>query len=264
MPGEEWHLIRPAPGQTLFTADTWKAPPRANGLTLQKVAADAQDLLLWEDGTVAAGMRPLGKGTIVHLGAKFSHAQIFDRSNEPNDSNDPAAAPDELMTLFASLLEWRGVRRLPGRVPSPRGVVLMRHYVSNNGLHDVWVLWNQDREKPVTADLVFADGLHPASATEVRTGEPVPVTRGDGGDRLAGLTLLPMESRMFLTPRGRIEDAGLDWLKLQRGWWQGTTPAGAKRLPTPEQLQTHTLALTRRLVLPSPRTTVADSRTSPT
>ena len=238
------HGLRPAPGQTLFTADYWKGAPAASGLTLKKVAPDAQDLLLWDDGSVAVGMRPLGKGYVVHVGAKFSHSQLFDRSNEPSDANDPSAAPDALGTLFAALLDWRGVRRLPGHVPSPRGVVLMRHYVSNNGLHDVWVLWNQDRDKPVTADLVFADGLHPASAIEVRTGEPVPVTRGDGGDRLAGLTLLPMESRMFLTPRGRIEAAGLDWLRLQRGWWQGTTPASAKRLPTPEQQQTHVLALT--------------------
>lgn len=240
--GGEWRPLHPVPGQTLFTGDRWKGGP-ANGLALKKTAPDAQDLLLWEDGTVAVGMRPLGKGYIVHVGAKGSHAKLFDRDNEPHDTGDFKYL--EYMTgIYATLLEWHGVRRLPGQVPSPRGVVLLRHYVSNNGLHDVWVLWNQDREKPVTADLVFANDIHPAWATEVRTGEKITVARADSGDHLAGLTLLPLESRMFLTPRGNIESAGLDWLRLQRGWWQGATPASAKRLPTPEQLQTHTLALT--------------------
>ena len=241
VPGDEWHPIHPAPGQTLFTTETWKHTEQANGLTLQKVAPDAQDLLLWEDGSVAVGMRPLGKGYIVQVGAKFSHAKMFDRVNEPGGPN---LAVEAVTTLYATLLDWRGVRRLPGSVRSERGVVLMRHYVSNNGLHDVWVLWNQDRERPATVDLTFAAGLHPVSATEVRTGESVPIHRADAGDRLTDLTLAPLESRMFLTPRGRIETAGLDWLRLQRGWWQGTTPPSAKRLPTPEQLQTHTLALT--------------------
>jgi len=238
----EWHQLRPAPGQTIFIGDKWKGGP-ANGQTLQKTAADCQDLLLWDDGTVAVGMRPLGKGVIVHVGAKSSHAQMFDRDNEPHDSGG-FTYTEYMAGMYAALLDWRGVRRLPGSVPSPRNVVLMRHYVTNNGLHDVWTLWNQDREKPVTADLLFAAGLHPASATDVRTGESVPITRADSGDKLAGLTLEPMETRMFLTPRGQIETAALDWLTLQRGWWQGTASPSSKVLPTPEQLQTHTLALT--------------------
>jgi len=35
--------------------------------------------------------------------------------------------------------------------------------------------------------------------------------------------LEPQEIRMLLTPRNTVASA-LDWLKLQRNWWQGTTP----------------------------------------
>ncbi|MDQ3815346.1 MAG: beta-galactosidase, partial [Armatimonadota bacterium] len=53
VPAEEWHKLRAAPNQTIFRPDNWKVDIAANGLALQKVAPDCQDLLLWEDGSVA-------------------------------------------------------------------------------------------------------------------------------------------------------------------------------------------------------------------
>ena len=231
VPGSEWKAIKIAPGQNILTDANWKSDQNGNGLTMQKIAADCQDLLLWGDGTVAAGMRPLGKGFIIQVGITGDHYRL-------NGINPMVTA------IFTNLLNWRNIARLPFVVPSKHDTVMRRHYVTNNGLCDVWTLWNHDREKPVTTDLLFASGVHPASVTEVKTGQPAAVTRADTGDKVAGLTLAPLETRMFLSPRGQIEIAALDWLTLQRGWWQGTMVPPAKTLPTPAQLQTHTLPLT--------------------
>ncbi len=44
--------------------------PFVTGLRMKKVADDAQDLLTWQDGTVAVGMHKIGKGAIIEFGAK--------------------------------------------------------------------------------------------------------------------------------------------------------------------------------------------------
>ncbi len=53
--------------QTVYTGDTWAKPTRSQGVQFQKTAAECRDILLWSDGTVAAGMRPLGAGWVVSL-----------------------------------------------------------------------------------------------------------------------------------------------------------------------------------------------------
>ncbi len=84
---DETGTLWSAPGEHVFNGILNGVT--ANGLHLRQVADDAQDLLLWRDGSVAAGMRPLGKGFIVELGAKFTGAKAPDHM-EPGD----AARPD--------------------------------------------------------------------------------------------------------------------------------------------------------------------------
>lgn len=238
IPQSQWRALRPTPGQTIY-AD-WPTDARANGLTLRRVAPECRDLLLWEDGTAAVGMRPLGKGYVVQVGPKFTERGIFDRI-EPGGHTMEVR---NLTRLFSTLLDWREAARVPVRVISPGDAVLLRHFVSNNGLHDIWVLWNQDREKAVTVDLGFAPGVRPPSCRDVKTGETVAVTSSADGDRLDGIAIPPLETRVFLSPRGHIAEAGRDWLALQRSWWRGRADRSPKRLPTPAALQTHTLPLT--------------------
>ncbi|HEY3415906.1 MAG TPA: hypothetical protein VGM23_03385, partial [Armatimonadota bacterium] len=68
---ERTRKISLAPGQTIFRPENWTSTAMANGLSLRKVAPECQDLLVWDDGSIAAGLRPLGKGFVVHLGVKF-------------------------------------------------------------------------------------------------------------------------------------------------------------------------------------------------
>ena len=68
--GSNTQLVFPAPGQEIYKQqDDWMKTPWITGLRMKKVADDAQDLLVWKDGTVAVGMRKIGKGAIIEFGA---------------------------------------------------------------------------------------------------------------------------------------------------------------------------------------------------
>ncbi len=215
-----------APDQDVFdkTLDgVW-----ANGLHLEKVAPDAKPLLLWPDGTIAAGVRPLGQGFIVQLGAKFTGASIFDRI-------EAGGQPDEarqLRQMLASVLKWRGVAPEAASLGQQADWVLLRPAVTNNGLYDTYTMWNWSPDTAQTVTLKL--DKTPAHAFEARDGKEMPLTKTATGAQVE-LTLQSYETRVVLTPRGQLASAPLDWFNLQRNWWRGTTAPGAKQLPAPSQ-----------------------------
>ncbi|MHB9026529.1 MAG: type 1 glutamine amidotransferase family protein [Armatimonadota bacterium] len=195
--GRKWSFI---PGQTVLNEKNWTPnEQQGNGLALQAADPACRDILRWEDGTIAMGMRQVGKGTVITVGMTY-----------PNNPK-----------VYRALLEGLRVARIQGLCEDP--AIQSAHAVTNNGLYDVWTLWNWNREKTVTVDLAFLPGFQPAACVEVKSGQPVAITRDANGSRVAGLTLTPLETRIFLTPRGAVTAAPLDWLTLQRGWWKGTT-----------------------------------------
>ena len=196
-----------AEGQPVFQPEDFPADQNfhANGLSLEPVADDCQDLLRWEDGPVAAGLRPLGKGCVVNLGIKFG--------------NGKGGGGGSYLTMLSRILDWARVPRLAARAEG----VMLRHSVSNNGLFDVWTLWNTEAEKAVETCLEFDET--PPRCIDVKTGQEADP---------AHLTVAPLETRIFLTPRGRIETASLDWFRLQRNWWRGTKPPPPDPLPKPD------------------------------
>ncbi|MDR3401447.1 MAG: beta-galactosidase [Chthoniobacter sp.] len=240
VPASEWHPVQPAPGQTIFRPENWKVTQRANGLFLKKTAPDCQDLLLWDDGSTAVGMRPLGKGYIVEVGAKFTPATLFARIEPGGNTPDRQATT----VLLATLLEWQHVAPIPARLSNdgaPDGPVILRHWQTNNGLYDVWMLWNQNAKAAVTTDVIFQGDLNPKECFEVASGETVPLVGEVTNRRLANVGLQPLQTRAFLTPRGALELASLDWLELQRSWWRGSKAPSAIPLPSPPHL--HSLDL---------------------
>ena len=193
--------LHPVNGQTVFdpSAPGWQWVQTSAGLSLQKKDSVCEDLLQWEDGSVAAGMRRLGKGGVISLGSNSS-------------------------VLVPQVLEWLQVRHVAGSTGN-RDIVT-RHFISNNGLYDVWVLWNT-KDQPVTATLTFSKGIRPGACHDVNTGEPVPIDSAGDLAKLPGLALEPWQTRAFLTPRGQLADAPAEWFALQRGWWRGTADSGA-------------------------------------
>ena len=217
-PGSPCQPVMPAAGQKIYPQpEEWMNSPYLTGLRLKKVAGDAQDLLLWKDGAVAAGMRKLGKGHIVQFGCK-------------SDGGGVSIAP----SAWFSLLDWAGVRRNLATLELARKAesstnYYFREYASNNGLYDIWSLWNENDKKELQADIVLKTAK-PTHALDIVTGKDIAIRNG----RLSGFTLAPLETRMFLTPRTQIGQAALDWFVLQRGWWRGTTPV-TKGFPAPSE-----------------------------
>jgi hypothetical protein len=207
--GRRWSFV---PGQTVLDEKSY-APNemQGNGLALQANDPGCRDILRWDDGTVALGMRQVGKGTIITVGMTY-----------PNNAK-----------LYMKLFEWLHIDHIPGICATP--AIMATHAITNNGLYDVWTLWNMSRDTPLTSELTFLPGYQPATCVDVNSGQPVPITRDATGSRLAGLAFEPLETRMFLTPRQAIVNAPLDWFTLQRNWWRGTTkPRGTLPAVTPK------------------------------
>jgi hypothetical protein len=219
---DEKSSLQMAKGQAIF-GDSWNGVT-ANGLHLEKAAEDVHDLLLWNDGTVAVGMRPLGKGYIVELGAKFTGIKIPDRI-EPGDMKLESS---ELRDLLTAVLEWRKVSPEPAHLAVPNDQVFLRHSVTNNGLYDVWTLWNQSPTQEQTVSVVL-DKSHATFAIDVDSGTKMSLTNST----LADVHLQTSDTRVFLTPISRVAEAPKAWFDLQRNWWRGTTPPRPKELPGP-------------------------------
>lgn len=223
----EWRNLRIAADQPVFREADWpEHQRRGNGLSLEKVATECTDLLYWEDGTVAAGLRPVGKGYVIHLGAKFSNHLIW----SGNEGFRPA---------FGQILQWHGVEKLPAKAEK----VLMQHSVTNDYLHDVWTLTNHDRPDCETR-ITFPKDAAPRELREVGTGKRWPLTeQEDGTFATEVFSMARNETRIFTAPRTQIADSPLAWLNHQRGWWQGAWKPDADTRVLAPPPQEHTLEL---------------------
>jgi hypothetical protein len=119
---------------------------------------------------------------------------------------------------------------------------MLRHYISNSGIYDLWMVFNES-DTPATTDLTFTGPDHPQSLFEAKTATWTALDKREPPG-LYGLTLGAMETRLFQSARQQFERAPLEWLALQRDWWAGTAHPPAKRLTTPIQDQRHSVDLT--------------------
>jgi hypothetical protein len=211
--------LKPAHGQSIVTDRLGKS--MTYGASLKRIASDAQDILVWNDKTVAAGIRPIGKGYLVTIGCRFSDLRIPDRVADMERS-----ASDPLTLLLKSILAWRGVTPVAADFGPNNRSVILRHFLSNNGLYDVWVLFNQDSQHPASGSLSFPEKTSPTWGYQVVSGDKMEIEKGK-----LPLSLAPLETAAFLTPRYEITGAPADWFALQRGWWQGTVAPPASKLP---------------------------------
>jgi hypothetical protein len=188
-----------APGTT-FAGDM-------DGHRFKAVAKDVQSILTWSDGNLAVGLRPLGKGFIVTVGPWLS--------NENGNA------------FMSGLFQWLKIDPIPAHMETS-GNIFWRHYLSNNGLYDVWAIWNKDNKAPTQGTLVLDPALRPGWSVDLKTG-----ARNSVVDGRMSVNLPPFELAMLITPRASVTEAPSEWLALQRGWWQGTAPTGAP-MPKPD------------------------------
>lgn len=185
--------------RALLSAEGW-------GLSLKPTRPDCKDILLWDDGTVAMGMRKLGDGYVVQIGANFSKDRLW-------FGNSTAT-----VATVQSVLELFNMKTQPGRAPG----VHFRQFVSNNGLYNYWLLWNESKSKMLTKLDIYDQ--NPGQALNILTGKYVPLVAKPNGSRLTNLVLQPNELRLYRTKRQSQIDAPDQWLGLQRTWWKA--PSG--------------------------------------
>ena len=196
-----------AEGQEVFRESDWDDRQLNRlGLHMRKTTSDGQDLLRWPDGSTAIGLRRMGRGAVLAVGCTYNHSPF----------------------LLRQVFEWLKIEPLPGYAPEE--AILSTHEISNNGLYDLWVLWNRDREKGNRSSLAFREGHRPSFCVDLQSGREVPLVHVGAECRTSDLEFGPSDIRILLTPRADVCAAPLDWLNLQRGWWRGTTPP-RRRLP---------------------------------
>jgi hypothetical protein len=214
--GSNTQEVFPAPGQQIYKQqDGWMKTGYITGLRMKKVADDAQDLLVWKDGTVAVGMRKIGKGAIIEFGAK-------------SDSGGGTARD-----WYRPILDSLHVRfnrteiQVAGKPDAQNlGDYFSREYESNNGLYNVTTVWNPGNA-PIKLTLTFRG--KPAIARDVQTQEKIPLTDGK-----VDFSLEPLAQRIFLTPRNELTQAASNWFELQRKWWRASQPI-TKPFPEPNE-----------------------------
>ncbi len=214
--------------QSLLSNGPW-ASGSGGGLRLRPVAPDCQELALWSDGSVAVGSRSLGLGRIIQVGT-------FDTSGAGGWGGSVRTAD-----LLQRVCDRLGLAREPAVLSSSDRSLIFRHTVSNDGLYDLWTIYREHyplADPSITTDIVIAAGPALAWCIEVNTGGAYPITTAPAGYRLANIAMAPLDTRMFKTPRADIGAAPLDWFRLQRSWWKGTTPASSMPLPTVDQQST--------------------------
>jgi hypothetical protein len=207
---DNWRVSAIA-GQPIFTDPAWTQRDKSGlpvlggaGSYLEKVAPECQDILAWPNKAgIAMGVRPLGKGKVIAMGTPMPNA--------PNG--------------WAELLKWCGVT-VPTAPTAPDCRVA--HFVSNNGLYDVYLVSAEQIQHPAAVTLTIPGKQ--ATMVSVLTGAPVIGTVVGDKVEFAGLHVEPLETYAFLAPRRAIISAPLAWLKLQRQWWKGTK----KPAPAPE------------------------------
>ena len=221
--GEE--TLSLVPEQNIFTEV--ELPPKSpqSGQSLQPMKSDCRTIATWDDGSTAIGIRNIGKGWVVHMGPIFNGAQF--------------------VTMVGAILRKFGIEdRVLADYKTAPGLHF-RHFIGNSGLHDIWVLFNES-DNPVVTELNFAQGINPEHLTNVISGEKLAVVKSAQGYAVHDIALKQWETRMYVSLRTDVAHSPLEWLTLQRGWWQGTAAPPVRHLPTRIGMQRFSLDLTER------------------
>ncbi|HEY3398808.1 MAG TPA: hypothetical protein VGM19_14230 [Armatimonadota bacterium] len=219
----EWQPLAVEPGQTMLDTAYWGQPNRqANGLGLKPRGDDVQVLLRWKnDNSMAVGVRPLGKGRVFIVGTHFTNDRFWWGDPQSRDRlNNEILAACGVKNQDDAQVNDQLISGNTGIHDAPAG----RHFLSNNGLYDVYLICNQTKE---VKDFVLSLPQGAAGRTwayDVLPGQSLPGAAAAGRVSFPALKLEPADMRALLVPRGQITQAPRDWLQLQEGWWQGTAP----------------------------------------
>ena len=192
-------------------------------VALAPQAAGTVALAQWEDGTVAVGMRQLGKGRVLVLGSTFwRYGKDIGNGMWRTDHVEPVF----LERLFTDL----GVARTANATTPD---VWTRKLITKNGLQE-WLVAFNTYGKESTADISMAVEQKPAQMWDMAapggagTKTPVEFTYADGWVTIKHVTLPPYGTAIYGVQRAGLA-GGLD------AWWLEKTKFWTRRAPlTPD------------------------------
>ena len=186
--------------------------PRATGIALSPAASGTQALARWDDGSVAVGLRQLGRGRVIVLGSSFWR-----------DGKDAKGqwVPDGTRVFFDSLFAELGVSK---EADASSGKIWVRKTTTKNGLQDWLIAFNMN-ERPdaaVTSDLSFKVCRTPESVRDLLSGKPVEFkTRPGGWVDIPAVTFGKYDTRIFAVQRAdTVTDALPVWWAEKLKYWR--------------------------------------------
>ena len=154
-------------------------------LALTPVARGTQAIARYRDGSIAIGMRRLGKGRVIVLGSPFWR-----------DSYDKRGIwwPGPTQNAFVQdLLEGLG---LPPDVPADTAAVWRDRYVANNGTEEYLILWNPNDSDAQQFSTDWQTTFPAAQVFDPKTGQAVEA-KLDGNTFHLTQSLQPLETRIL-------------------------------------------------------------------
>lgn len=175
-----------------------------------KTAAPGTTVLArWADGTVAVGMRQLGKGRVIVLGSQFWR-------HEP--------------TFYERFFTDLGVKRTATATDKE---VYVRKLITKNGQQEWLVAMNQNTAAK-TADVSFAVTQQPSEVVDMVSGAPVAFTYANGWTTIKAVALPGYGTRIFAVKRGSLaQGIGFWWFEKTK-FWSRTPDTRTYPPPVPE------------------------------
>jgi len=196
----------------------WKKNDVADGtgIVLSSEDPESKALALWEDGSIAVGMRTIGKGRVIVLGASFwRDGQDINGRWVPYGTN----------VFFDRLLTDLGVSK---EADASSNRVWVRKTTTKNGLQD-WLIainanerGNNAENAEVTSDLSLKVDSVPDSVIDMVTGAPVDFkTRPGGWVDIPSVKFAKYDTRIFAVNRaGTVADAIPAWWAEKLKYWK--------------------------------------------
>jgi hypothetical protein len=193
-------------------------------VALEPKDGDGVALAHWEDGTVAAGMRRLGKGRVIILASSFWRS-MSDRAGNGVSLNGTVQT-----TFLSDLFTGLGLTR---QADIDSEDVWVRRLITKNGLQDWVMAWNSGRGTAKDLTLTFPLAARPARVVDLVSGQDAAFTYQDGSVRVPIAEFPANEFRAFAVDRPGLLDAVDHWFAVKRKYETRVVVAKPSAPPLP-------------------------------
>jgi hypothetical protein len=202
-------------------------------IVLEPAVEGTTPIARYEDGSIAIGMRQLGKGKVIVLGSPFWR-----------DSYDGAGMwwPGESQNQFLEdILDGIGVKPL---AKSSSHDIWREHYLANNGTEEYLALFNPFKE-PKTFSIEWTTVKPATELFDPKNGQKIEGKIEGNIVKLEKVTLEGLETRIIATQPAQQPRQALDaWFKQLCSWWRPSAPG--EKLERPD-LPTYTMQLAQTM-----------------